>query len=180
MGKGKCKQNICFWQHTSAAWLMSSWLPVKPKLKMSPHHTLNLREKKKLTFPLSLFQLLALSFLSWFIIPSPMPYLLVIHSCIPLSCDWTNNLGTLVLSLTFSNDQKCPSLYPGDNVNNMQDWWLVSENIKIAPVSLAFFLFFFNESEIHILKHLKYTYIHRTNPTWLDMWINERVCHILQ
>jgi hypothetical protein len=38
-------------------------------------------------------------------------------------------------------------------------------------ISISLFL---KESEILILKHLIYNYMHRTNPTWFDMIINER------
>lgn len=94
--------------------------------------------------------LLLLSFLSWCTKSS----YLVIHVNISSSQDCTGKLGILVSSLTFSSkrpcgtsrrgtltNQKVSSFCPLHNVNNRQDCWRVSEDIKIAPVSIPFFYF---------------------------------------
>lgn len=155
---------------------MSSWLPVKPKLKLFPHHILKLR-KEKLAFSQSVpvtglfFPFLVHHSLS----DAVSSCYSLLYPIVPRLNRQSWHSGPQSHTLQWPGSSQCP----GDNVNNIQDWRLDSENIKIAPFP-SFLLFFKNISEIHILKHLKNTYTHRTNSTWLDMWRNERVCHILQ
>ena len=145
--------------------------------------TFSTSRKKSWPSPSHWLWLLSFSSLSWFTNPS---YLFVIHVNAPSSTDCTGKFATLISSLTLSSKRPCstsqrgaltdqggPSFCPLDNGNNMQGWWLNSENIKIAPVSIPFFSFL-KISEILILKHLKYTYIQGINPTWFDTKINER------
>lgn len=147
----KCKHSMCFWQCTCC---LLTGILVTCKIQMEnvalPTALLTL-EKKLWHSPHHLFWPLLLSFLSWFTNLSQMTYLVVISFYAPPSQDWTGSAITLMSRFTLSSkrpnsasqvgvltNQEGSSFSPPEDVNNEEDGWLDSENIKIARVSIPF------------------------------------------
>lgn len=136
-----------------------------------------------------LFQPLSLSPLSWFIYHSSMSCPLILYFYVPSPQDRTGSSVALSSGLTLSSRdpaallKQCthspaPSLPPSvlwtTSVPSQADGCIQRTAVQNSS-SFHSSLFILNKvSAVLILKHLKYTYVHRTNSAWLALWINER------